>query len=473
MNIIGRSLEMAKLDKAISSNKPEFIVTYGRRRVGKTFLIRKYFKDEFTFYATGANNLNTKEELMLFFRSLKKYGCTEKKAPKDWFDAFLYLENLLESENIKRVTSQRKRVIFLDEVPWMDTPRSNFKVALDYFWNTYASTKDDIVLIICGSATSWIIDNIISDYGGFYNRVTDRIHLLPFTLKECEDFLISNNINWSRDIIIQCYMVFGGIPFYLNLLDNKLSLHQNINNLIFNEGGTLYNEYNDLMASLFKKHELHSKIINALGNHHNGLLRTVLTKEYQLPDGEPLTKALNELEACGFIRKYTNYFKSKNDAVFQLIDPFSLFCIKFKEKKEVSNWLSIYNKSEYNIWCGYAFEILVLNHVSQIKEYLGISGIESRQYAFLSKNNKKDAQIDLVIDRNDGVVNLCEMKYSKVEYAINKNEKEKIENRIETFIEESKTKSAVLMTLIVSSKLKTNLHSNVCNIIVEGNQLFR
>ena len=473
MNIIGRNIEQKKLERLVLSQKPEFLVVYGRRRVGKTYLIKNYFKEEFSFYSTGVKNIKTKEELKIFYTALKKYGYKGSNTPKDWFEAFSMLEELLESNEVRRVTPQRKRIIFLDEIPWMDTPKSNFKSALDYFWNSYASTKENLLLIVCGSATSWILDNITSDKGGFYNRVTEKIQLFPFSLKECEDFLISNNIKWSKKTIMECYMVFGGIPYYLNLLDGNLSLHQNINNLLFIEGGSLYYEYDQLMSSLFKNHELHNQIIAVLGKHHNGVLRNDLINTYKLQDGAPLTKALKELEECGFIRKYTNYFKNKNDSLFQLIDPFTLFCIEFKSKNNINNWLSNISTPKYHNWCGYAFEILVLNHIKQIKEYLGISGIESNQFAYISKLKEKGAQIDLIIDRKDGVINLCEMKYTNNNFIIDREYSEKIQNKLNVFVAESKTKSSILITFITSEKLKQNEYSNICNINIKGEDLFK
>lgn len=473
MNIIGRNIEQKKLERLVLSRKPEFLVVYGRRRVGKTYLIKNYFKEEFSFYSTGVKNIKIKEELKIFYTALKKYSYKGSNTPKDWFEAFSMLEELLESNEVRKVTTQRKRIIFLDEIPWMDTPKSNFKSALDYFWNSYASTKENLLLIVCGSATSWILDNITSDKGGFYNRVTEKIQLLPFSLKECEDFLISNNIKWSKKTIMECYMVFGGIPYYLNLLDGNLSLHQNINDLLFIEGGSLYYEYDKLMSSLFKNHELHSQIISVLGKHHNGVLRNDLINTYKLQDGAPLTKALKELEECGFIRKYTNYFKNKNDSLFQLIDSFTLFCIEFKNKNNFNNWLSNINTPKYHNWCGYAFEILALNHIKQIKEYLGISGIESKQFAYISKLKEKGAQIDLIIDRKDDVINLCEMKYTNNNFVIDKEYCEKIQNKLNVFASESKTKSSILITFITSEKLKQNEYSNICNINIEGEDLFR
>lgn len=472
MNILGRNKEQKQLDRAVQSNKPEFLVVYGRRRIGKTYLIKNYFKDEFSFYTSGVDKLKTKEEIKVFYNALKMYGCNEKSIPNDWFEAFDLLRNLLESKAVKRVTSKRKRVIFLDEIPWMDTPKSNFKAALDYFWNTYASTKDDILLIVCGSATSWVIENIIKDTGGFYNRLTDKIHLFPFSLGECESFLSSNNIKWSKETIIQCYMIFGGVPYYLNLLDNTLSLAQNVNNLVFLEGGTLYNEYYELMSSLFKNHELHSQIISALGNHHNGLLRNDLINKYKLQDGAPLTRALRELEECGFIRKYNNSIKSKNDSIIQLVDPFTLFCIEYKEKNEIQNWLTVFNTSKYHSWCGYAFEILVLNHVQKIKEILGVSGVESNQYALSLRNHDRSSQIDLIIDRKDGIINLCEMKYSNSPYVITKSDSENLYKKLEMFQKYSNTKSSVLITFITSGELKQNEYSDVVQISIRGDMLF-
>ena len=282
MKIVGRKREKDELMQCLMSKRPEFVVVYGRRRVGKTYLVREFFNKQFSFYATGLTDEKTKGQLRGFAASLVEYGDMEKKAPKDWFEAFVRLRKLLESDRIYREPINNKRVVFLDELPWMDTAKSDFKSALDYFWNSWASAQEDLVLVVCGSATSWIITNLLTNKKGFHNRVTKRIHLAPFSLAECEKLFELNDIVMPRNQMIESYMVFGGIPQYLNLLDSRLSLAQNINELCFKEYGYLYDEYDNLFRSLYDKPEKHMAILEALAKKKDGLTRAELSKEKEI-----------------------------------------------------------------------------------------------------------------------------------------------------------------------------------------------
>ena len=347
MKIVGRKREKDILMQCLKSKRPEFAVVYGRRRVGKTYLIREYFNKQFSFYSTGLTDEKTKGQLRAFNESLLLYGSTDKEVPKDWFDAFSRLRVLLCSEKVYREPIGGKRVIFLDELPWMDTARSDFKSALDYFWNSWASAQEDIVLIGCGSATSWIINNLLTSRKGFHNRVTRRIQLLPFSLSECEELFELNDVVMTKNQMIESYMVFGGIPLYMNLFDSRLSLMQNINELCFKEYGELHNEYDNLFYSLFDKPEKHMAIIETLSKKKEGLTRTNLSKEKKIGGGSVLTKNLRELEECGFIRKFNNFTK-ETDALYQLIDPFTLFSIRFIKNKKFDSWNEYINSPGYN-----------------------------------------------------------------------------------------------------------------------------
>ena len=472
MNVIGRSKEIDFLDQCVSSKKPEFLVVYGRRRVGKTFLIKEYFKNNFSFYATGILNGNTHNQLKAFDESLKNCGIKEKGIPKDWFEAFGRLRNLLETKIVNRDTVSKKRVIFLDEVPWMDTARSDFKSALDYFWNSWASTQNDILLILCGSATSWIINNILFDKGGFYNRVTRQLLLNPFTLKECEEFFKSSGIKMTQKQVIDSYMVFGGIPYYLNLFDKRLSLVQNIDNLIFNPQGQLHYEYDHLFKSLYKKPENHIKIISTLADKKNGMLRSELAKKSKVANGEGLTKTLNELEQCGFIRKYKNFTKDKQGFIYQLTDHFVLFAHRFLKKQKIDSWQSFYKTPAFYAWRGNAFEILCLCHMTQIKSALGISGVSCTECSWTSKQKKDGAQIDLLIDRKDDVINICEIKYTDEEFCVDAKYEKELIHKQELFRKETKQKKAMLITLITVEGLKRNEHSDIIQNTIISNSLF-
>lgn len=472
LKIIGRKREKDNLQQCLMSKKPEFIVVYGRRRVGKTYLIREYFNKQFTFYATGLSDQKTKGQLRAFNESLIRYGHEDKSVPKDWFEAFARLRDLLEKDTVYREPINNKRVIFLDELPWMDTARSDFKSALDYFWNSWASAQEDLVLIACGSATSWIITNLLTDKKGFHNRVTKRIHLYPFTLAECESLFEFNDVVMTRIQMIESYMIFGGIPHYLNLLDSRLSLVQNVNELLFKEYGFLHDEYYNLFYSLYDKPEKHMAILEALAQKAEGLTRAELSKQKEIGGGSVLTKDLRELEECGFIRKFTNFTKSDNDIFYQLIDPFTFFYIRFIKNKKFDSWNEYINSPGYNSWRGNAFETVCLNHIDQIKGALGISGIETNEFAWRSSSPEKGAQIDLIVRRKDGVINLCEMKYTNEEYSIDATEYEKLQNRLIQFQKSTETKDAIHVTLVCANGYKQNKYSGIVQNVISGEDLF-
>ena len=471
MKIIGREYEMNYIDQILESNRPEFVVVYGRRRVGKTYLVKEYFNGRFSFYSTGVPNIKTRGQLKAFNEALIEYGCTERNIPQDWFEAFRRLKSILSSEHVYRDEVSRRRIVFLDELPWMDTARSDFKSALDYFWNSWASSQQDLVLIACGSATSWIIKNLLQSTGGFYNRVSRKLRIMPFTLAECREFYVENGINMSKDDMISAYMVFGGIPYYLNLLDRRKSLAQNIESLCFKESGELYFEYDTLFSSLFKKSEVHTAIINALTEKKTGITRKELAARKEISDGDGLTKALLELEQCGFIRKYHNFMYEKNGSIYQITDPFVLFS-KYIRTKKINSWLSFIGSPAYNAWSGNAFETVCFNHIQQIKNLLGISGIESKEFAWRSTVSKPGAQIDMLIDRSDNVINVCEIKYSNKEFAIDAAYEKSLNNKLSCFSSESRTRKALHLTFITANGLAHNEHSGKVIIEINGDDLF-
>ena len=471
MWMIGRKKEQQILTDCLKSPRPEFITVYGRRRVGKTFLIRQFFNDRFSFYSTGIADGNTRDQLKVFNNALKEYGCPDRKIPTDWLEAFSRLKTILEKETVKRDASG-KRIIFLDEVPWMDTARSDFRRALDYFWNSWGSVQQDLVLIVCGSATSWIINHLTDSHGGFYNRITRQIHLLPFTLQECEDLCKANNIILSRMQLMEAYMVFGGIPFYLNLLNSRLSLAQNIDELCYQENGPLRYESKRLFSSLFKNAEKHATIIRMMAEKRHGVTRKELAENSSIGNNDKLTKALSELEQCGFIRKYKSSASAKQGFLYQLIDPFMLYSLKFLENGELQSWIDFVGTPGYYAWRGNAFEVLCLNHIPQIKESLGIRAVGTLVYPWRSKFSSPGVQIDLLIDRKDGVINLCEMKCSNEVFVIDAQYEKQLSNKISVFQAETKTNKAIHLTMVTSNGLAYNEHAgNVINVI-SGDDLF-
>lgn len=469
--MIGREKEQEIIKRCLSSDRAELLVVYGRRRVGKTYLIKEYFNNQFSFYTTGLTETDMQGQIKAFNNALIECGADNSKI-KDWFSAFMKLKLYLQNGNVRRDAVSGKRVVFLDELPWMDTPRSDFKSSLEYFWNSWASTQNDLLLIVCGSATSWIIDNLLDNRGGFYNRVTQRIHLKPFSLRECELMYQANGVKLTRHQVIESYMVFGGIPYYINCFDKRLSLAQNIDELLFKETGILFYEYEVLLKSLFKNYRKHAEILKVISKNKGGATRVALSRNEKIGDGEPLTKALNELEQSGFIRKYKNYTQKKQGFYFQLIDPFMMFSFRFLENREHNNWMAYINSPSYFAWTGNAFELVVLIHSSQIKKVLGISGVESNEYAWRSTKSKPGAQVDLLIDRKDGVVNLCEAKFTIDQFSIDSQYADVLKNKVSIFVNETKCKNAVHLTLISASGIKHNEYSGVVQNEIDGDDLF-
>lgn len=473
MRIIGRLEEQQKLRNVIESNKAEFVVVYGRRRIGKTYLIKEYFNDSFSFYTSGVLSKKNADELKAFNQSLINYGSNKHKALKDWYEAFDRLKEMIEKNIIKIDNRYNKRIIFIDELPWLDSPRSDFKGAFDYFWNTFASRLNNLVLIVCGSATSWILNNLINDKGGFHNRITSRIYLKPFNLKETEELVNDFNGNsLTKKDIIDTYMIFGGVPYYLNFINKNFSLVQNIDNLFFKEGGELANEFDNLFSSLFANYENHTKIIDALSKKKKGLTRTELLIQTKLKSGYSFSKYLLELEECGFIRQYKDYKKQANSTLYQIIDPFTLYALNFLKERKFSMWSNYIGQPSYYSWSGYAFEVVCLNHINQIKKALGIEGIDTLNYSFATNKNE-GAQIDLLIDRKDNIINLCEIKYSNGLYSIGKDYEENIENKIKVFKEVTKTRKAIMVIFITLNGIDKNKHYNIVNKEITADDLFK
>lgn len=362
---------------------------------------------------------------------------------KDWFDAFEQLRDLLESDEVVRDESTGKMVIFIDELPWFDTARSGFLEALEFFWNSWASARDDLLLIACGSATSWIIKNLLDNHGGLHNRVTGVIQLMPFSLAETEQLLRSNGLVLTRREVMEAYMVFGGVPYYLRLLNRRYGLNQNIDLLCFARGGRLRNEFDALFRALFRHSDRHVAIVRALGTRQEGIGRAEILELTDLSDGGTFSTALTELEQCGFIRTYRDFTRATYDAMYQLVDPFTLFWLRFVEKADDPHWWSANRAGGVvRAWSGRSFELLCLWHVPQILRSLGVWGVSVSAQSWRSKpTSTSGAQIDLVLDRADNVVNLCEMKWvgSGMAYTIDKEYYEDLLRKVEVFAVETGT----------------------------------
>jgi AAA+ ATPase superfamily predicted ATPase len=455
--IVGRETDLATFEELYNSDQSDFVAVYGRRRVGKTFLIRSAFEGKITFQVTGLSNASMRQQLTNFNLVLRKVFPEQAFASvNDWISAFQQLILLLESR------SETKKIVFIDELPWFDTPKSGFISALEHFWNSWASERSDILLIVCGSAASWMINKLINNKGGLHNRVTKRMKIVPFTLHQCEQYLQRKNSHLDRYQIIQLYMAFGGIPFYWDEVKPGLSSAQNIENICFSENGLLRSEFNNLFKSLFNKHEKHSAIINALAQKGMGLTRDEIIDQTGLSNAGSTTRLLTELEESGFILKYNPLGKKSRNSIYQLIDFYSLFYLKFlksSQPKDINQWINTIDNPKHRAWSGYAFEQVCLCHIPQIKNALGISGVYSTTSSWRSETIKNGAQIDLVIDRRDHVINLCEMKYSINPFVIDSKYANELRNKIGVFKTETKTRKSVFLTLITTYGLQSNSHS--------------
>jgi len=460
--LIGRSKEQEQLLSLLKSDQSEFVAIYGRRRVGKTYLIRQTYKNKFAFQHSGLAKGTMEEQLEEFQYSLINAGMQQVPKLKSWSQAFFLLGQFLAT------LPYGKKVVFIDELPWMETPKSKLVSALEHFWNGWASAREDIVLVVCGSATSWIIKKIVRDHGGLHDRLTRQISLSPFTLKECEQYAKKRKLGLSRKNILETYMVLGGIPFYWSLLQPKLSSAQNIDELIFAKNGELRNEFDALYASLFRSPQVYIDIVTTLATKKIGMTYTELRKEIEIDTniGGKLTDKLEELEQCDFIRSYPAIGKTKKDTLYQLIDNFTLFYFKFIAENTANNahyWTNSLGKPTYNTWGGLAYERVCMQHEQQIKGALGISGIDTNVYSwtYRAKTKKeKGAQIDMLIDRGDDVINVCEMKYYKNKYSLTEKELENILEKINIFEEKTKTNKVVRPVMITSYGLVDNEYAN-------------
>lgn len=472
--IIGRKSEQKELLEAARAEYSKFVAVYGRRRVGKTFLIRETFNYSFTFHHTGLARGKMKDQLLSFKESLNRASGKRYNQFKNWYEAFFALEEWLSA------LPDGKKIVFFDELPWMDTPRSNFISGLEHFWNSWASARKDILLIACGSATSWIVNKLINNHGGLHNRLTNRILLQPFTLSECKQYCEANRLGLSRYQMVENYMIMGGIPFYWSLLRREISMAQNIDALFFStEVEGLTHEYEQLYASLFNNPEPYMRIVSALAKKSKGLSRDEISKLTKIRTGGELSRLLNELEWCGFIRKYNCIGKQSKDALYQLIDNFTLFYFQYiqgNKNNDNNFWTNNIGSHLHSAWSGLAFERVCLQHISQIKNALGISGVLSNVYSWRTDTDDDKGidktQIDLLIDRNDGVINLCEMKFSAQEYAITEDEEMKLRRRRGNFISATQTKKAVHITLVTPYGLKQNCHSAIAQNEITLNNLF-
>lgn len=475
--LIGREDECRRLDRCMCEKQAQLITISGRRRVGKTFLIDQYYDRRFDFKLTGYEKQSKSIQLQNFANELIRQTQAEQKTPSSWMEAFEMLRNYLES-----LRFDGKKVVFFDEMPWMDTPRSGFLSAFEGFWNSWGYAQDDLVFIACGSATSWIIDNIDGNKGGLFNRRTAGLFIEPFNLREVEEYLKKvKNIEWNRLDIAETYMILGGIPYYLSLIDPELSYRQNIDNLFFRKRAELSDEFGRLYRALFSNSDQYIRIVEALNKKRIGLTRNEIENETGISKNGELTRMLDTLIKSGFVRGYNYYGHKKQQIMYQLSDYYSQFYFRFVKDnygKDEHFWTNALDNPTLRTWAGLTFEQLCKDHVSQIKKKLGIAGVLSDESAWFSRKdpNVEDAspgaQIDMLIDRRDRVINVCEMKFSINEFAIDREYDKTLRNKVDVFRRETGTNKTIQLTMITTFGVKQGKYSSIVGSQVLLDDLF-
>ena len=476
-DIIGRKNEIAELKRYYTSGRAEFIAVYGRRRVGKTFLINEVFHDDMVFHHTGLSpydrrrKITLKDQLQNFYFSLLRHGMEDIAQPKSWMEAFFLLERFLET-----CDNGSRQVVFIDELPWMDTARSGFLTALEAFWNGWGNMRHNLMLVVCGSATSWMLDNLISNKGGLYGRLTGEIKLSPFTLKECEDFYISRGIKMSRYNTTQAYMIMGGIPFYMNFFNPSYSLAQNIDALFFARNAKLGDEFDRLFNSVFDNAEDCMRIVRLLSSRHAGYTRKEIAEKTGLSPNGDLTKMLKALIGSDFVVTYVPFGATKREEYYKLIDSFCWFWLHFKEGKKIVQqdfWQQHLKESDIASWRGIAFEEVCLQHITQIKYSLHIAGVSSQESSLVLKGDDEvdGMQIDLLIQRADDVVNVCEMKFYKSPFTVTKQYAQVLSARMQT-LEKKFPALTFHLTYIGGTELVRNEYSDLFTSSLTLDDLF-
>lgn len=480
-SIVARETEIHQLETLMDEELPQFVAVYGRRRVGKTFLIREYFDDDFTFFHTAISPQELKDrhpellyriQLDEFGKTLKLYGFQDDSPIKDWFDAFDRLWQL-----ILQHPAEERLVLFIDELPWLDTPRAGFMSALEHFWNRYASGRHKLLFIVAGSSTTWMLDKLINNNGGLYDRTSHDIHIHPFTLSETEAYFQKRGILMDRYDIVQSYMIVGGVPYYLSLFEKGKSLAQNVDTVFFERGNKLQKEYDRLFQSMFADNDKFKRIVECISKYRYGVLRPQICKELGIRDGGNISDILLSLEECDIITSFFNFGESKRNKYYKLTDPFCLFYLKFAVKHPTNNktfWQDNQHLPKLNSWRGQAFEDVCFSHQEQIKRALGIQGVHTEIYPWrcISENDTPGAQIDMLIDRADRVVNVCEMKYVQGEFSIDKDYDEKLRNKIIAITEQTKSRKNPQMTLVTTYGLKNGIYSGRFQKVVTLDDLF-
>lgn len=456
--IIGRVTEKQLLEQSLKSDEAELIAMYGRRRVGKTYLIRKTFQKQLIFEFSGVHNASLKDQLTNFRNTIAPLLKlpVQPAIPLNWTEAFLALKNYAEP-----LLKKNKCVIFLDEFPWLSSAKSEFLSAFEFFWNSWGTKQNNLIVIICGSAASWMIQKVVNNKGGLHNRITKKIRLLPFTLAETSDYLTNNNVNLDQYQVTQLYMALGGIPQYLKEIAPGQSAAQNIDRICFTKDGALQGEFNNLYQSLFSEADKHIAIVKALAAKPAGLTRKEIIAVCRLSTGGTTTLLLQELTESGFISAYLPFEKNTRDSIYKLSDEYSRFYLKFIENSRATGpgtWIKLSATPSWRSWSGTAFESVCLKHTREIKAALGIAGVYTEESAWrhVPGKNQPGAQIDLLFDRQDFCISICEIKFSATAFTIDKAYAAELVQKREVFKSKTKTPKTLFIVMVTTFGTQDN-----------------
>lgn len=483
-NIIGRTEEIQILDRFLTSNKPEFLAIYGRRRIGKTYLIRSYFenKDIIFFNTTGSKDAPLQEQVGNFTKQIGNifYNGAELKAGKNWNETFDKLTTAIESIKDKKI------ILFFDETPWMATKNSRLLPTLGYYWNQHWSKNSKIKLIICGSSASWIKAKIVDNKGGLHNRITEKIPLAPFNLNASKAYLNSLGIKLNNEHVLPIYMVTGGVPYYLEKIEKNFSASQNIEKLSFRKNSFLLGEFDNLFASLFEDHEINVELLRMISDNRSGVGQEELLKKIgKALHGESGLKKLKELQDADFIMGFKPHFHSKKGVYYKVIDEYTVFYFDWIEpirktllERSLTKgyWDKKYNSPAWESWAGYAFEAICHKHIPQISKALNLSPTAipaTWRYVPLKGSKEEGSQIDLLFDRDDDAITICEIKYTDEPFVINKAYAAKLQKKIDVFRKVTRTKKQIFLAFVSANGLKQNIYSEIVGGLVTLDNLFK
>jgi uncharacterized protein len=457
---IGREREQATFREIFASNEAELVAVYGRRRVGKTFMIRELLNDALCFELVGQRDGPIESQLDNFSAALTAAAKSPLPLapPRTWEEAFAQLRTFLE----RLPATKKKRVVFFDELPWLSSRRSRFLHVFEHFWNSWAVKQRNLVVVVCGSAATWMIKNLIAATGGLHHRVTRKLRLEPFALHETKALLSSRGAALNDYQVLELAMVMGGIPHYLKEVRRGESAAQAIDRICFASEGLLHDEFRLLYASLFDDGERYEQLVRSLASKRSGLTRDELLSATGRSSGGSTTRMLTELEESGFVKAQPQFGNVAKETVYRLVDEYSLFYLQWIERYRGTGagaWLSRRSSPAFRAWSGLAFEALCLKHVHKLKRAIGIEAVETVETVWRSprpKGRERGAQVDLVIDRRDQTISLCELKFSEGEYVIDKAYAAELREKREAFQRATQTRKALQLAFVTTYGVKAN-----------------